>query len=186
MGQLKRQPDGDPTDLTETVTVIGRATSCEFSISDVADLSREHCGIHKYQDGSYTLEDYSSRNGTFLNGEQIFEESPLSHCDTVRLGKYVELIFTNPPRRSNRPDPISAASQVLLRAAPISYLGVKTLALGETNVAALAPVAAPEPDLPPVAAPEPDLPAVAAPEPDLPQESVGMLEQFRHAVKDRH
>jgi pSer/pThr/pTyr-binding forkhead associated (FHA) protein len=165
MAQLKRQPDGNPTELTETLTIIGRSSSCQFTIDDVADLSREHCGVRRYEDGSYTLEDYSSRNGTFLNDQQIFEESPINHCDTIRLGKYVEITFTNPPRRSSRPDPMSQASQVALRAAPTSYPGVKTLASEGMPV--------------------PENPAPV--EPELPPEpsSTDLLDQFRRAVQDR-
>ncbi|MFT5130438.1 MAG: putative component of type VI protein secretion system [Rhodothermales bacterium] len=174
MAQLKRQPDGNPTELTETLTIIGRSSSCQFSIDDVADLSREHCGVHKYEDGSYTLEDYSSRNGTFLNDKQIFEETPINHCDTIRLGKYVEMAFTNPPRRSGRPDPLSEASQVLLRAAPSGYLGAKTVASEDVP----APPAIPATPAPPASPVSPELSSD-------PEMAVDMIEQFRRAVKDR-
>ena len=141
---------------------MGRSSSCQVTIQDVADLSREHCGIRRYEDGSYTLVDFGSRNGTFLNGEQVFEEKPIQHCDTIRLGKYVEIGFTNPPRKAARPDPMHEASQVLLRSAPTSYPGVKTLASEDLSQA-------------------PD----RGPTPTTDPSSADLLEEFRRAVQDR-
>jgi serine phosphatase RsbU (regulator of sigma subunit)/pSer/pThr/pTyr-binding forkhead associated (FHA) protein len=72
---LKRQP-----------CVIGRHPDCEIQIDD-GSVSRRHAQI-SYADGNYYVEDLQSRNGTFLNDQQVFQttklydESEIRICDT--------------------------------------------------------------------------------------------------------
>lgn len=89
--------------LAQPLTLIGRDISCHCIVEHVADISREHAGVRKYDDATYKVLDFGSRNGTFLNNEQIYEERPLQHLDRIRVGKYVEFVFSNPPKNSLSP-----------------------------------------------------------------------------------
>ena len=63
---------------------IGRSTDADVRIED-----RYASGIHAriYSRGSsYFVEDMNSTNGTFLNGEQLDGERPLSDLDELRIG----------------------------------------------------------------------------------------------------
>jgi len=46
------------------------------------------------ENGSYTVEDLGSTNGTFLNDERIVEPRILSNGDHVRLGPEVVLLVS--------------------------------------------------------------------------------------------
>jgi pSer/pThr/pTyr-binding forkhead associated (FHA) protein len=64
--------NGDETfayTLTESEVVIGRSSSCTFSIQK-DNLSRQHCQINIEEDGYY-ITDLGSKNGTAVNREKI-------------------------------------------------------------------------------------------------------------------
>lgn len=86
-------------DLTKEVTVIGRPDSemhyypdVEIDLDDA--VSRRHAEIIK-RDGTYSLVDTGSTNGTLLNGETLpaHEERTLTHGDRIRVGERTEIIF---------------------------------------------------------------------------------------------
>lgn len=77
--------------------VIGRAEDCDICALEFADVSRQHCGLKHYEDGVWTVTDFGSRNGTFVNNEQIFSETTLQHGDRIKLCERLEFIFENPP-----------------------------------------------------------------------------------------
>lgn len=77
-------------ELRTVDTFIGRSPDCEIQFLHDAELSRVHCSIQRQNDGSYTLVDEGSRNGTFLNEERVLnEEKPLSDGDRIRIGHTV-------------------------------------------------------------------------------------------------
>ena len=65
-------------------TTLGRAT---VNPTDGL-LSRTHARIVRRQD-SYWLLDLDSMNGTYLNGQRIFDQALLQHGDEIRLGQTV-------------------------------------------------------------------------------------------------
>lgn len=79
--------------LDRDLTIFGRADTCHIVIDKYEAISREHCGIKRYEDGHFTITDYGSRNGTWVNGERIFEETVLKGGDRVRLCKELEFVF---------------------------------------------------------------------------------------------
>jgi pSer/pThr/pTyr-binding forkhead associated (FHA) protein len=71
-------------DLTDKPIIIGRDPDADLVLSD-DKISRMHCGIR--QDGScHTIKDLGSRNGTFVNAEQITTSTPLQPGDHIRIG----------------------------------------------------------------------------------------------------
>lgn len=81
---------------------IGRDQSSGIYIAD-RYVSRRHAAI-QYIDGiedkGFYLIDFSSTNGTFLNGEQIYQPRKLKDGDRIRLGSMTFSFFMNltPPQ----------------------------------------------------------------------------------------
>jgi DNA-binding winged helix-turn-helix (wHTH) protein len=77
------------TMLLDGSNVIGRAPDAAIQC-DVTGVSRHHARI-VLTDGSATLEDLGSKNGTRLNNQRV-TSAPLSDGDEIRLGK-ATLVF---------------------------------------------------------------------------------------------
>lgn len=93
-------------DLDREYMVFGRSDGCDVVIED-PEMSREHCGVRHYSDDRFTVIDFGSRNGTFVNDERIFEEHKLAHGDRLRMGRRAEFVFTDP---EHDPTPETAAA----------------------------------------------------------------------------
>lgn len=65
-------------------TIIGRGSSCNLTIDDVL-MSRDHALV-RVTDGRVTIRDLGSRNGTWLNGSRIEDETELQDGDRIRFG----------------------------------------------------------------------------------------------------
>jgi pSer/pThr/pTyr-binding forkhead associated (FHA) protein len=71
--------------LRDDVTRIGRSSDNDVVITDAAIVSSHHVEIRR-EGSSYRLCDLNSRNGTYLNGQRVTEETPLSPPCFIRLG----------------------------------------------------------------------------------------------------
>lgn len=67
------------------VITIGRSTENDVVIND-PKVSRHHFQVIQHDDGRYTLSDFGSTNGTFVNGQKIGGEVYLYDNDIVRVG----------------------------------------------------------------------------------------------------
>ena len=76
--------DGKAIALAEGVHTVGRDPGAALWI-DSALISRQHARI-VVREGSVTIEDLGSRNGTFVNGERRTAAGPLNEGDEIRLG----------------------------------------------------------------------------------------------------
>ena len=70
--------------LTRDVTVIGRSAQTDIPLAD-DNASRRHCQVRKWA-GKFLVEDLQSKNGTFVNGDKIAKERPLSDGDLIAVG----------------------------------------------------------------------------------------------------
>jgi len=70
-------------------TVIGRKTDADLRIP-LNEISRSHCEL-SVEDDKVILRDLDSRNGTFLNDEEV-SEAPLNAGDRIRLGPVVFVV----------------------------------------------------------------------------------------------
>ncbi len=77
--------------LMEGKNVIGRSPDCNIRLKDPW-ISRNHAEITISEDGKYFIEDLSSVNGTFLNGQRI-TKSELRHKDNIHFGKTPAIFF---------------------------------------------------------------------------------------------
>ena len=81
--------------LTESEMGIGRTTrrhSWDISLQDRA-VSRPHARLERTPDGTYTITDLGSANGTLVNGEELVPHQPvtLQDGDVVTMGETVLL-----------------------------------------------------------------------------------------------
>ena len=67
------------------VITIGRSNENEVVITDPY-ASLHHLQIIQHDDGHFTLSDFGSTNGTYVNGQKIGGEIPLNDMDIVRIG----------------------------------------------------------------------------------------------------
>lgn len=78
--------------LKKEQTVLGRQDTCQIRIP-TAGISRKHCEI-VVADGSITVNDLGSSNGTYLNQEKITSH-PAAPGDLLSIGGQVFLIQVN-------------------------------------------------------------------------------------------
>lgn len=70
------------------VITIGRSSQNEITIND-PKVSRYHCQIVQHDDGSFSLSDFGSTNGTYVNGRRVYGEVRLNPKDVVRIGNTI-------------------------------------------------------------------------------------------------
>jgi hypothetical protein len=83
-------PDGAPDNvypLLDSEYSLGRAPENTIAIAD-GSVSSRHARILRTPEG-FVLEDLQSRNGTFVNGEQVTDKRLLADGDLIRLGKVI-------------------------------------------------------------------------------------------------
>ena len=85
--------EGAEIPLKKSKFVIGRASDCTLRAGSDA-ISRHHCVLLK-RDGAVTVRDLGSRNGTFVNGERITQETQLANGDELSVGP-LQFIFDAP------------------------------------------------------------------------------------------
>jgi FHA domain len=83
---------------TERATIGAGATN-DVVISWDRTVSRLHAVVERIGEAGWVVRDLSSRNGTFVNGERIWRERPVSSGDEIRVGS------TNILFRSDEPSP---------------------------------------------------------------------------------
>jgi len=80
--------------------IIGRGEGAHLRPS--SDLvSRHHCGI-SVQEGQVIVEDLGSRNGTFVNGEQLAGTHIARSGDTIRIGRLQFELVMDPARTAKK------------------------------------------------------------------------------------
>lgn len=77
------------------VSILGRGVATDITIWDIR-ASRAHCRLDG-TDGSYTLTDLNSSNGTWVNEERLHGSRPLAAGDCIRIGSTVLEFLPEPP-----------------------------------------------------------------------------------------
>jgi hypothetical protein len=67
-------------------TTVGRSPDCDIFLDDVT-VSRKHAVLVQ-ADGTFSIEDLGSLNGTFVNRKRIESPTKLQSGDEVQIGKY--------------------------------------------------------------------------------------------------
>ena len=90
---VKRGPNAGSTFLLEAdSTSVGRAPESDVFLDDVT-VSRKHAQIVRRVDGSFSVSDVGSLNGTYVNGEQV-DETKLATGDEVQIGMFKLMFFS--------------------------------------------------------------------------------------------
>jgi FHA domain len=86
-------PEGpSPVPLEADQVTIGAAGSNDVVISWDRTVSRLHAVVERIGEVGWVVRDLSSRNGTFVNGERIWQEHPVTSGDEIRVGS-TRLVF---------------------------------------------------------------------------------------------
>jgi DNA-binding winged helix-turn-helix (wHTH) protein len=86
-GQLARQR----WTIESDEFLIGRGSDCHLILPE-RQVSRHHLRI-LHREGRYSLEDFGSKNGTHLNGNQVKGTVPLQDGDEIQIALCVKLLF---------------------------------------------------------------------------------------------
>ena len=79
------KPEGEPpVPITHWENVIGRSRSSDIRIRS-EKASRNHAVLTRYDDGSWTISDADSRNGTYVNGNRV-RICALQTGDLIEIG----------------------------------------------------------------------------------------------------
>ena len=70
------------------VITIGRSSQNDVPIND-SKVSRHHCQIIQHDDGSFSLSEFGSTNGTYVNGRRVYGEVRLNPNDEVMVGNTI-------------------------------------------------------------------------------------------------
>jgi hypothetical protein len=73
--------------------VIGRQESCDIVLPS-RQVSRNHARIRR-SSGQHTLEDLGSKNGTFVNGQELTEPYTLQDGDEIQIALSFKLFFVD-------------------------------------------------------------------------------------------
>ena len=76
--------DGSQVAVTHWENVIGRSKSSDINIA-LSTVSRNHAVLTRYDDGSWTITDASSKTGTWVNGEKV-DIRAVHEGDTISIG----------------------------------------------------------------------------------------------------
>ena len=76
--------DGSKVPITHWENVIGRHRSSDIQI-DFPTVSRNHAVLTRYDDGSWTITDANSKDGTYVNGKRITIRA-LEDDDVISIG----------------------------------------------------------------------------------------------------
>jgi len=88
------RPDSWEIQLRDGVNQLGRGDASDFKIAD-GSVSSSHCRI-VVSDGSVSIQDLSSTNGTFINGTRVLADK-LENGQTIRLGNIEMAFFADAP-----------------------------------------------------------------------------------------
>jgi len=86
------EPEGQRWIVDQDVTIIGRGADSDIVIQD-RQISRHHAQIER-DSGGYLIRDLGSKNGTFVNGEEVIDTPHrLKDGDEIQIALCVKMGF---------------------------------------------------------------------------------------------
>ena len=114
------------------VLTIGRSGENDIVIND-SQVSRHHLQLIQHDDGHFTLFDFGSTNGTYVNGKRISGEVDIMHGDIVRIGNTTlpwNSYFAESGQKQKRPHPLTGNSVAQSALGDANGYSVLTFVLG--------------------------------------------------------
>jgi len=68
------------------VITIGRSSENDITVNN-PKVSRHHCQIVQFDNGTFGIVDFDSSNGTFVNGQRVYGQIPLKWGDRVHIAQ---------------------------------------------------------------------------------------------------
>jgi pSer/pThr/pTyr-binding forkhead associated (FHA) protein len=102
--------------------IIGRSQTCHLCAGSSA-VSRQHCKITR-SENRVAIKDLDSRNGTFVNGKKITEETELATGDEVIVGPLKFLVTITPGISSTKRPEVKTVAEAVTRAAEVPQLSL--------------------------------------------------------------
>jgi len=102
--------------------LIGRSQSCHLCAGSSA-VSRQHCAINRTE-SRVTIKDLDSRNGTYVNGKKLTEETELATGDEITVGPLKFLITITPGISSTKRAEVKTVAEAVTRTAEIPPLSL--------------------------------------------------------------
>ena len=108
--------DGREIKIAVPRFIIGRGETAHLRPS--SDLvSREHSSLEVREDGTVLVSDLESRNGTFVNGEQLEAPHVANSGDTLRVGKLQFEIIIDPVKAGTKKPKVNDVIEAATRTA---------------------------------------------------------------------
>jgi pSer/pThr/pTyr-binding forkhead associated (FHA) protein len=107
--------------------IIGRSQTCHLCAGSSA-VSRQHCMITRTEN-RVAVKDLDSRNGTYVNGKKITEETELASGDEIIVGPLKFLVTISPGISSTKRPEVKTVAEAVTRTAE-----VPPLALGDDDI----------------------------------------------------
>jgi len=73
-------------ELAKEQTTVGRSSTCDILLDDIT-VSRHHATF-SLDDGTVTITDHGSLNGTYVNRDLINDPTELKQGDEIQIGKF--------------------------------------------------------------------------------------------------
>ena len=106
----------------QQIWTIGRDRSCGIHLSE-RYVSRRHAAIQYIDNQGFYLIDFNSTNGSYLNGEPVYQPTKLKDGDRIRLGSITFSFFVNLTTRILP----TVAVELLMQLVPLMGSEVETL-----------------------------------------------------------
>ncbi|HRK26033.1 MAG TPA: FHA domain-containing protein [Chitinophagales bacterium] len=91
---------------SKSAIIIGRAADADICLPQL-NITRQHAIIKKHPAGSFTITDLNSKNGTYVNGKRIAQETEITPNDDIFIGNY-KFRLTKPAEDIRRQNAIVA------------------------------------------------------------------------------
>jgi pSer/pThr/pTyr-binding forkhead associated (FHA) protein len=112
--------------VTQPLT-IGRAADCDLVLEDSA-ASSHHARLTPAADGSATLEDLESTNGTFVNGNELVGPARVDAGDQMQIGVTVMLARSREQIEARASAVIAVPRALQTQIKPAAYVDPKLVA----------------------------------------------------------
>ena len=138
-------PDAGKQIVVDRPIVIGRDPQADVVLQD-GEVSGQHARITPSPDGTATVEDLESTNGTFVNQNELIGPAHLEAGDQLLIGVSVVQLRTADDFRSRGSGVIQLPPSLAVSARPPTYVNPEVARAEQTKQEAVAPASHPTVD----------------------------------------